>query len=178
MARYVAFIRAINIGGRRISNADLAAHFEALGFDGAAVYQAAGNVVLDTDDEDAARVTRAIDEGLTGRLGYDCLTYLRTADEVRAIAEAEPFGSDVASGRKMHVALLEKLPAKKVADQVLALGTDDDRLAFGARELYWLPKGRMMESDLDLRALEKLAGGWTMRTKGTIERIAARYFAD
>jgi uncharacterized protein (DUF1697 family) len=178
MARYVAFLRAINIGGRRISNADLAAHFEALGFDGAEVYQAAGNVVVETDEDDAGRVRRVIDEGLTERLGYDCMTYLRDADEVRAIAEATPFDPKVAAGRKMHVALLEKLPEPGVAEQVLARGTDDDRLAFGARELYWLPKGRMMDSGLDLRALEQLVGGWTMRTKGTIERIAARYFAD
>lgn len=176
MARYVAFIRAINIGGRRISNADLGAHFKALGFDGVSVYQAAGNVVLDTDDDDAARVSRAIDKGLTERLGYDCLTYLRTADEVRGIAEATPFGPELAAARKIHVGLLEKLPAKSVRDQVLALGTDDDQLAFGARELFWMPKGRMMDTGLDLRALETQVGGWTMRTKGTIDRIAERFF--
>jgi uncharacterized protein (DUF1697 family) len=178
MARYVAFIRAINVGGRRISNADLQKHFEALGFAGAAVYQAAGNVVVETDEDDADRVRRTIDEGLTERLGYECVTYLRDADEVRAIAEATPFDPKLAAGRKLHVALLEKLPAKGVAEEVLALATDDDRLAFGARELYWLPKGGMMDTGLDLRALEKLVGGWTLRTKGTIDRIAARFFAD
>jgi uncharacterized protein (DUF1697 family) len=177
MARYVAFIRAINIGGRRISNAELGAHFEALGFDGVSVYQAAGNVVLDTDDDDAARVSRAIDEGLTERLGYDCLTYLRTADEVRAIAVATPFEPKLAAARKIHVGLLQDLPAKGVRDEVLGLGTDDDQLAFGARELFWMTKGRMMDTGLDLRALEKQVGGWTMRTKGTIERIAERFFA-
>jgi uncharacterized protein (DUF1697 family) len=178
MARYVAFIRAINVGGRRISNADLQTHFEALGFTEAAVYQAAGNVVVETDDDRPDRVARTIDEGLTERLGYACLTYLRTAEEVRAIAEATPFDPAMAAGRKLHVALLERLPAKTIADQALALANEDDQLAFGARELYWMPKGRMMDSGLDLRALEQLVGGWTMRTKGTIERIVARYFAD
>lgn len=97
---------------------------------------------------------------------------------MRAIAGAAPFDPELAAGRKLHVALLEELPKDAVAEQVLALATDDDRLAFGARELYWLPRGLMMDSGLELRELERLVGGWTMRTKGTIERIAARFFSD
>ena len=177
MARYVAFIRAINVGGRRISNEELRAHFEALGFGGVSVYQAAGNVVFEAEEPRAEILSRQVDEGLTERLGYECVTYLRTAEEVRSIAQAQPFDPEVTAGRKLHVALLQELPEDTIAQQVLAAATEDDRLAFGTRELYWLPKGLMLDSGLDLRAIERLVGGWTMRTKGTIERIAARFFA-
>jgi uncharacterized protein (DUF1697 family) len=177
MARYVAFIRAINVGGRRISNDELRSHFETLGFGVVSVYQAAGNVVFEAEERRAEIVSRRVDDGLTERLGYECVTHLRTAEEVRSIAQAEPFDPEVTAGRKLHVALLQELPEATIAGQVLAAATEDDRLAFGTRELYWLPKGRMIDSGLDLRAVERLVGGWTMRTKGTIERIAARFFA-
>jgi hypothetical protein len=59
---------------------------------------------------------------------------------------------------------------------VLELATKDDQLAIGKRELYWAPQGRMTDSELDLKAVEKLTGPNTMRTKGTIDDIAARWF--
>ena len=54
---------------------------------------------------------------------------------------------------------------------------EEDRLALRGSELYWLPSGGMRDSGLDLRALEAGLGPWTMRTKGTIEQIAARHCA-
>ena len=44
------------------------------------------------------------------------------------------------------------------------------------RELYWLPRGGISESDLDLKALDAALGPTTIRTKGTIDQIAAKHF--
>ena len=75
------------------------------------------------------------------------------------------------------VLLLEK-PAAKARREALALATEDDRLALGGRELYWLPSGGMSDSELDLRALGGALGLTTIRTMGTVEQIAAKYFSD
>jgi uncharacterized protein (DUF1697 family) len=122
-------------------------------------------------------VSRQVDAGLAERLGNECVTYLRTAEQVQSIAQAQPFDPKVTAGRKLRIAFLQELPEDTIAQQVLAAATEDDRLAFGIREPYWLSKGLMLDSGLDLRAIERLVGGWTMRTKGTIERIAPRFFA-
>ena len=42
--------------------------------------------------------------------------------------------------------------AAQAKTRVLALAADEDRLAFGDRELYWLPSGGMMDADVDLKA--------------------------
>jgi hypothetical protein len=60
---------------------------------------------------------------------------------------------------------------------VLALGTEDDKLAWGASELFWRPRGRMTDSELDLKAIGKLVGLNTMRTNGTVAQMAAKWFA-
>ena len=73
--------------------------------------------------------------------------------------------------------MLQELPEDTITQQVLAAATEDDRLAFGPRELYWLPKGLMLDSGWTCGRSSASSGGWTMRTKGTIERIAARFFA-
>jgi hypothetical protein len=59
-----------------------------------------------------------------------------------------------------------------VRTKVLALATDSDRLAFEGRELYWLPSGRMSDSELDLDAVDKLVAPSTRRTMGTLEQLA------
>jgi hypothetical protein len=82
-----------------------------------------------------------------------------------------------ASTGKLHVALLATPASARAQGEVLSLGGDGDRLAFGERELYWLPSGGMLESELDLKAVERLLGAMTLRTKGTIELICARHFA-
>jgi hypothetical protein len=46
MSRYVAFLRGMNLGGRRISNDDLRSRFEALGCEDVATFRASGNVVF------------------------------------------------------------------------------------------------------------------------------------
>ena len=60
---------------------------------------------------------------------------------------------------------------------MLELASDEDRLAFGERELYWLPSGGTQRSALDLKAIGALLGPTTMRTKGTIDQLAAKYFS-
>jgi uncharacterized protein (DUF1697 family) len=61
---------------------------------------------------------------------------------------------------------------------VLALADERDRLALDGRELYWLPSGGTIDSELDLKAIGRLLGAMTMRTKNTIAQLAARHFAS
>ena len=170
MARYAAFLRAINIGGRRITGPDLCKPFTAMGFEDAASFRASGNVVFDAPRKPAEA---RIEQQLAKELGYEVVSFLRSAAELRALAGGQPFEPDA----KYHVMFLKALPSPAKQREVLALGSDDDKLAWGARELFWRPRGRMLESELDLKRVEKLIGSNTMRTNGTVEQIAAKYFA-
>jgi uncharacterized protein (DUF1697 family) len=74
--------------------------------------------------------------------------------------------------------MLSTQPVARTRSDVLALSTDQDRLAFGERELYWLPSGGILDSALDLKAIGALLGPMTTRTKNTVEQIAGKHFAD
>jgi uncharacterized protein (DUF1697 family) len=178
MPRYVAFLRGMNLGGRRISNDDLRAAFEALDLTGVATFRASGNVVFDgPDGVGGPAVSAKIEAGLAEKLGYDVPAFLRSCRQVAAIAGSEPFESgDVeASAGKLQVALLPAAPGKLARREALGMATDEDRLAIRGSELFWLPSGGISESDLDLKTLESELGPWTMRTMGTIEQIAAKH---
>ncbi len=179
MERYVAFLRGMNLGGRRIKNDELRSEFEALGFADVACFRASGNVVFGADGGDEGALTSRIEAGLEGSLGYAVPVFLRGAAELLSIAASEPFETSLvkASKGKLQVVLLLDAPAKKQRKDALDLATGEDRLALEGRELYWLPNGGMSESELDLKAIGAALGLTTIRTKGTIDQIAAKYFA-
>jgi hypothetical protein len=74
--------------------------------------------------------------------------------------------------------MLSATPSAGARRTVMGLSTDSDRLAFGERELYWLPSGGLLESALDLKSIDELLGPSTRRTKSTVEQLAGRHFAD
>jgi uncharacterized protein (DUF1697 family) len=180
MAKYAAFLRGINVGGHRVTNNELRSFFAAMGLRDVHAFRASGNVIFAADTEPPAELTVRIQEGLAGSLGYEVATFVREASEVQAIARLRPFtpAQVQASPGRLQVALLFGRPSARVRTDVLAMATDHDRLAFGERELYWLPSGGILESALDLKAIDALLGTMTRRTKNTVEQIARKHFAD
>ncbi|HEY0517247.1 MAG TPA: DUF1697 domain-containing protein [Solirubrobacteraceae bacterium] len=177
MPDHVAFLKGMNLGRRRITNDDLRAAVTALGFEQVDTFRASGNVVFAAGRRSDAALQRLLEEGLREQLGYEVPSFIRSGQELRAIAAAVPFELRGGAG-KLQVALLHDAPQAPARRAALALGGAEDRLDFGARELYWLPAGRMSDSTLDWKALERALGPTTVRTIGTIEQILARYFTD
>ena len=60
MNRYVAFLRGMNLGRRRIKNPELCAAFEGIGFTNVSAFLASGNVIFDTDESDSAAVADSL----------------------------------------------------------------------------------------------------------------------
>lgn len=173
--QYVAFLRGMNLGGRRITNDALCASLGELGLEKVWAYQASGNVVFESPSRSRAKVAREIEKGLEESLGYSVPTFLRTASEVLSVAEHQPFAAPTgARGGKLQVAFLGKKPSAVAARKVLALSTPDDQLALEGEQLFWLPAGGILDSALDWKAVEEIVGGTTVRTHGTIGRLAKK----
>jgi uncharacterized protein (DUF1697 family) len=178
MGLHVAFLRGMNLGNRRIKNEELRAEFEQLGFAEVATFRASGNVIFAAGGSKASAValTERIETGLAEALGYEVVVFLRSATEVAAIAAHQPFDAKpvAASKGKLQVSLLAKKPTAAARKKVLALATAEDLLALEGRQLYWLPSGGLLDSELDLKAIDAALGKGTRRTMGTIEQIAAK----
>jgi uncharacterized protein (DUF1697 family) len=178
MNRYVAFLRGMNLGGRRIKNDELRRHFEEIGFEEVATFRASGNVIFSSAGrEPEGELAQRVEAELGERLGYAVPVFLRSIEEVAAIAARDPFDPELVakSKGKLQVSLLMRKPSPASKKKALALAGEEDLLAIEGRELYWLPGGGLLESGLDLKAIEALLGTDTRRTMGTIEQIAAKY---
>jgi uncharacterized protein (DUF1697 family) len=169
----------MNVGGRRLTNDDLRAHFVSMGFADVATFRASGNVVFAGEAQPPEAVRERIETGLAEALGYAVPTFVRTAAEVHAIAAATPFESArlQSSAGKLQVVLLSAPPARETQADALALAGDTDGLVFDGREVYWLPSGGVLDSALDMTSITRVLGQTTIRTKGTVEQIAAKHLA-
>ena len=91
MPRYIAFLRAINVGGHTVKMDRLRQHFESLGFANVETFIASGNVVFETTAMDTAALETRIAAALHAALGYEVATFIRTEAELSGIAEYQPF---------------------------------------------------------------------------------------
>ncbi len=174
MPDHAAFLKGMNLGRRRISSEELRSAVESLGLADVETFRASGNLVFAAGERSADELQELLERGLAETLGYEVPTFVRGAAELLAISQADPFSG--AEG-KLQVALLHDRPAAKAAKGLADLTPPDERLALDGRELYWLPAAGIGDSPIDWKALERLVGPTTVRTIGTIEQIAKRWFA-
>lgn len=178
MQRYVAFLRGMNLGGRRITNKDLCAHVRAIGFGEVSAVLASGNVLFTAEHSSLKQVAKRLEQGLSQALAYDVPAFVRTSAQVQAVARFQPFDAEMGEdGGKLQVALLAGRPSVAAQARAMACATTEDLLHIHGTELYWLPRGKLTESDLDVKAIDAALGPMTMRTRRTIERIEARLTA-
>jgi len=176
MPRYVAFLRGMNLGGRRITNPELCAAFERLGYEEVSAFLASGNVVFEAAGEET-KLRRELEAGLAEELGYEVPTFLRSANQVGGVVAHEAFAErDGADARgKLQVVFLQKKPSPEGAGLVASLDGDDDWLELMGREIFWWPSGGLSQSELDLKALAAAVGPTTVRTMNTVRRLAAKH---
>lgn len=174
MARSVAFLRSINVGGRRLTNDVLVSAVEGLGFSDVAAYQASGNVLFEPGDDPEPALT--LSRGLEAALGFAVPVFVRTAAQVHAIAAEAPFSEARLEGtrRKVQVTFLAVAPDPPTAARAEALSTEQDRIRVIGDHWFWLPTGGISDSPLDFGAVERLVGVGTTRTQGTVQRIAKK----
>lgn len=155
--------------------------FESLGFSNVETFIASGNVILDSEADDARMLERKIEDHLRESLGYDVTTFLRSASELADIARYRPFDpSDLnAEGTSLYIAFLQALPSAEAEQKLMVHRSEVDDFRVHGREVYWLCRKKMSESSFSGALLEKTMGvPATMRNATTIKKMVAKYPAS
>lgn len=180
MTRYVAFLRAINIGGHIVKMVDLRQHFATAGFAGVETYIQTGNVIFAAESEDRDKLEHQIETHLENILGYPVATFLRTFPELKAIVRHQPFPTvEFEAGASLYIAFLKTEPAAKMQGKIVAFTNEIDAFDVYGRELYWLGRKQQMQSTFSGALLEKTIGGpATVRNITTVRKLVAKYDRD
>jgi len=174
--RYVAFLRAINVGGHVVKMDTLRREFEALGFTDVETFIASGNVLFSSRAKAVAALERKIEARLKTTLGYEVATFVRTPDEVGSVADYAPFTPGaLRTAAAVNVGFLGA-PLPAAARQVLkSIETPLDEFHLNGRELYWLLRARQSESKVTNAVIERaLKTRVTFRGIKTIVRLKSR----
>ena len=176
MPRYIAFLRAINVGGHTVTMARLRQEFEALRFTDVETFIASGNVAFTSRAADPAALEKKIEKRLEAALGYEVATFVRTDAEVAAVATYQPFpAADVANG-VVYVGFVGRPLGAAAARAVMTFKTEIDDFRVKGREVYWLRKTRQNDSPFKYANLEKtLKTRVTFRGINTVVRLAAKH---
>lgn len=174
MKKYIAFLRAINVGGTKIIKMeDLKKIFESFGFANVQTYIQSGNVVFET--KESAMLEAQIEKLLEKALGYKVEIFLRTMEELAKIASQpafEPQGDET-----LHVVFLRKSQDAnhKSKQELLSFRSEADDFAVKGREVYNLRRDRD-KSVFSNNFIEKiLKESSTTRNLTTLRKITKKY---
>ncbi len=181
MPKYVAFLRAINVGGHIVKMDHLRGLFESLGFSNVETFIASGNVIFDS----ASKNTKALEKKIAGCLqeifGYQVATFVRSLAELKEVARNQPFPAAEPNTAKpepavLYIAFLEETPDVEAKKKLLSFSTEIDLVHVSEREVYWLCQKKLSESKFSAALIEKtLKVKATLRNSNTIQRITAKY---
>src|SRR5213593_4100703 len=123
MPKFVAFLRAINVGGHTVKMDQLRILFEALGFANVETFIASGNVIFETKTTNSKSLERKIEKHLEQSLGYEVTTFVRSVAELAEIARYQPFSEDelTADGNTLFICFVADRPAKEATKKLLSL---------------------------------------------------------
>jgi len=173
MPRCVAFLRAVNVGGRMVKMDALRAAFEALALTGVETFIASGNVVFDSRARALAALERKIEAQLLRCFGFEIHTFVRTLDEVAALAVHPAFA---AAATTQVVGFLHDAPTPQVLGAIAGMATDVDRLQVHGRELFWFSDNKQSESVFSNAVFERaLNARSTFRGLSTLRKLVAKH---
>ena len=172
MTHYIAFLRAINVGGRTVKMDELKKHFAMPGFKNVATYIQSGNVIFDHADSDVAAIAAKVEAKLLKTLGYEVKTFIRMIPELETIVNNCPF-KNVAEDMGLHVSFLSAKPDAAAVKELMAFQNEQEHFAVGDREAYILvKKGAYGETKFSNTFLEKkLKVAATTRNWATVNKM-------
>ena len=166
MTAYVALLRAVNVSGTgMLPMAELRAMGEACGLERVRTHIASGNLLFESGLSEAEIVAR-LDARVAAFFGKQVPLFVRSAAEMRAIADTNPFPDE--RGSRNMVYFLAGPPTPDYHARIR--GQQGERIAFGVREISvaygeGIGKTKLMLPD---------PHGHTARNRNTVEALARR----
>lgn len=175
MTTFVALLRGINVSGHRpVLMRKLAATCAALGLTNVVTYLQSGNVVADSDQDDATGLRHRIEAAIREAFGFSVVVLLRTAREMEAIVASNPFAVAAAENPKLvHVTFLSEPPSPEAAARLQARTFEPDEVRLAASEAFLHCPGGYGRTKLPNQFLEKvLTVSATTRNWSTVSHLA------
>lgn len=174
MTKYVAFLRAVNVGKRTVKMEGLRQLLDTAGFKNVTTYIQSGNVMFASGSGNAASLSDKIEKLLLKNYGFEVPTIIRSVAALEAVVKQTPFTGIVPDKSiQVYISFLSG-PVGPHAPQVIAsLQSAAETLHMTDTEVYTLIKKDLVPKGLDTIAqLEKKLGiPCTTRNWATVNKV-------
>lgn len=174
MSKYVAFLRAINVSGSRIIKmADLKQLLTDIGLKNVTTYIQSGNVIFEHRAADNKKLANKIEKGLMTTAGFEVEVFVRTAEELAAIAEEDPYKDIEDDGNAVvYVGFFADEPEQDKAELLTSFNNNVDTCIVKGTEVYILRYRDKGKAKFENKLIEtKLKQLGTMRNRKTIFKM-------
>ena len=177
MPKFIAFLRAINVGGHNVKMETLIALFIELGLTNVETFIASGNVIFESKTRNVKTLETNIANHLHKSLGYEVATFIRTVAEVHAVAVYKPFSEvEMTAAAALNVGFLSEPLSAEATKILMTYRNDMDDLHVHDREVYWLCRMKQTDSPFAKKGFEKIVKTRaTFRGVNTVRKLAAKY---
>lgn len=176
MTRYVALFGSINVGGNRVTMADLRWAFEREGLTGLETVVASGNLLFDYDERPLDGLEDLFAHVMLERFDIKSFVAVRDRPAIAQAVEGNPF-TGVGKDNLVHTLFLERQPDKAAFDKLAADQATRglEKLAIGERSIYIDFVSSVAESKLTSAFIERRLGcRGTARNVRSIARILSK----
>ena len=151
MTVWIGLLRAVNVGGRKLSMADLVRVAGEAGGKEARTYLQSGNVVF----SGSAAVARGLSAAVSSAAGFDVPVLLRSASDLAGVVSGQPLSGPASS---WHVTFLASKPAARAVSALDPSAYGEDTFAVVGREVYLRTPGGYGRSKLSNAFFERKLG--------------------
>jgi uncharacterized protein (DUF1697 family) len=179
MTIHVALLRGINVGGNnKIKMAELRTAMEAIGLARVQTYIQSGNILFESDEDEAA-LRQRIEQEIERAFGLSIKVITRTAEDLNNIIANCPFTDEQiaeaqASSEKecLYVSMLLEEPQPDRIEKLKEVKAQDEDYRIVGRNVYLLFGQSIRNSKLAVQA-DKLGVPATVRNWKTINKLVA-----
>lgn len=177
VTRYIAFLRAINLGAvRKFPKEAIRSCAESAGFGDVQTHINTGNVVVSTARRSRASVERALEEAFLADRGFEVPTIAFRPAELREVVAA---GEDLAATRpdaiRHYVTLLKDDPAAQVAADVSVSSDPGVAVAVSGRAVHVVSDHVLGQGGPQSDRLERILGVATTPNQTVLRAIVEKW---
>ena len=168
MERYVAFLRAVNLGGKtKVSMSELKAAFADMGFEEVLTILNSGNVLFSAKDTDKNSIRSRIENRLCEEFGFEIPVYITELEVLRNMLEHMPSWWNTDNKEYYHnlVFILSEDSPNEICDLIGVPSEGNEYVEVYGEAVFW---------SYDLSCYQKCNWWKKTATKGIAEKLTIR----
>ena len=174
MAKYVALLRGINVGGKNMIKMEkLREIVAALGLENVKTYVNSGNVIFETKKTSDKVLAAKVHNAIQKELGLNISVMVRSVAGIEEIIAKNPYDGKFENDKYLHVFFLSDELSPEHREMLLANNSDVEFITLDGRTVYYMLRISIVDSSLGKGFIDrKLKVPSTARNWRTVNKIA------